>query len=108
MKALGAVLTFIMLSAYCLVRSAALVQAEPLRDPFTFGPREREGAHAQPMLAGIMWDPAHPMALLGDELVAVDDEIAGWKVVEIREDGITVQRDTRREFITSGSPLPAD
>ena len=99
------------LSAYCLVLSASLVlqaHAEELRDPFTFGPRAGQTARTQLALMGVLCDATRPLAILGEEMVAVGDTVAGWRVVEIRQEGIMVQRDERRQFVTPGTSLPPD
>ena len=96
--------------AWCVAAPTA-VWAEELRDPFTFGARKasvkRIGSPAV-SLNGILWDATHPLAIVGDETVAVGDRVAGWKVVEIREDGMAIERDGRREFVSPGNTLPAD
>ena len=103
-------MTVIRLVTYCCVLSAvccslAQVRAE-LRDPFTFGPREGEAQHPQQTLIGILWDAARPLAIFGEELVAVGDVVAGWRVIEIKQEGVVIQRDEHREFITPGNHLP--
>lgn len=82
--------------------------AAELRDPFMFGSRTGEGQGTGPVLNGIVWDPTRPVALVGDEAVAVGDHIAGWQVVVIQQDGIMIQRGEQREFIPPGSPLPTE
>ena len=70
--------------------------AEELRDPFTFGPRPGEITYTQPTLVGVLWDTAHPLAIIGDRTVNVGDMIGDWRVVEMTPGGIYVQRDERR------------
>ena len=102
----------LLLSAYCLVFSAAVIfaaYAEEPRDPFVFGPRTGEAtAQAGPTLIGILWDAAHPLAIIGDETVKVGDPIAEWRVVEIKSDGVTIERGDRREVLYPGDSLPHD
>jgi len=79
-----------------------------LRDPFTFGPREGTAAGPEMVLMGVLWDAAHPLAMLGDETVGIGDHVADWQVVEIRQDGIVVQRGDRREVVSIGKSIPAN
>ena len=95
------------LSAYCLVLSAGVpVCAEELRDPFAFGPRSGSTEQANPVLGGILWDSTHPLAMFGEELVEVGQTLAGWRIVEIQQDGVVVQQGDRQELILPGSSLP--
>ena len=99
----------LLLSAYCLVLSApVVVHAETLRDPFTFGPREGTAEGPEMVLMGVLWDAAHPLAMLGDEAVGIGDRVADWQVVEIRQDGIVIQRGDRREVVSIGKSIPAN
>ena len=81
--------------------------AEP-RDPFMFGPRAESAEPSGPVLTDILWDAAQPLAMVGEETVGVGGQVAGWKMAEIRPDGIVIQRGDRREFITPGTPFPLD
>ena len=96
--------------AWCIAVPSAL-EAQELRDPFTFAPRKtasrRTGATAV-SLNGILWDATHPLAIVGDETVAIGDQVDGWKVLEIRENGMVIEREGRREFISPGGALPVD
>ncbi len=102
----------LLLSAYCLVLSATgafAAQAEELRDPFVFGSRTDEAAtSAGPTLIGILWDVAHPLAMIGEETVGVGNTIGAWRVVDIKPDEITLQRGDRREILHPGDGLPRD
>ena len=89
-----------------LLRLSGEVRAEELRDPFMFGPRGEAAVESGPTLVGVLWDPTHPLAIVGEQTLAVGDAIAEWQVVEIQQDGIVVQRADRREFIPLGTPLP--
>ena len=82
--------------------------AEEPRDPFTFGPRNEAAHQASTTLIGILWDAAHPLAMVGEQPVGIGDAVAGWQIIEIHQDSITVQRDTRRATITPGQALPQD
>lgn len=98
---------YLVLSASCFVLSAERpVQAEELRDPFAFGPRAASSEQTSPILAGVLWDPTHPLAIFGDELVEVGQIIAGWRIVEIQQDGVLVQQGERQELILPGTTLP--
>ncbi len=57
---------------------------------------------------GILWDATKPLAIVGDEPVGVGDLVGGWQVVEIRQNGIVVQRQDRREAVAIGSSIPGD
>jgi len=85
-------------------------RAEELRDPFTFGPRQETAQQMTtgPVLMGVLWDATKPLAILGDETVGVGDVVAEWRVVEIRPNGIVVQRGERQAFVAPGSNLPSD
>ena len=98
----------VVLSAYCLVLTAGVsVCAEELRDPFAFGPRADSPGQASPVLGGVLWDSTHPLAMFGEELVEVGQTLAGWRIVEIQQDGVVVQQGERQELILPGTPLPS-
>ena len=82
--------------------------AEAVRDPFMFGPQEGAHAQASNVLAGVLWDTAHPLAMIGNRELAVGDAIAGWTIGTIRADAIVIQRDTRRETVPTGSAIPSE
>jgi hypothetical protein len=45
----------------------------------------------QPELYGIVWDPAgHSLALINEGEVRVGDEVAGYRVAEIRKDAVVL------------------
>ena len=101
------------LSAVCCLLSAVVqvrpIDAEELRDPFTFGPRESVVTpQVGPVVMGILWDATKPLAMVGDEPVGIGDLVGGWQVAEIRQNGIVVQRGARREFVSIGDGLPTD
>ena len=85
----------------------AVVWAEQLRDPFVFGPRDVQESGHTPQLSGILWDSANPLALIDGEPVQVGQVISGWQVIEIRPDQVTIQKDFRRETLTT-SRLPTE
>ena len=83
--------------------------ADEGRDPFTFGPKAEELIKpASPVLIGVLWDASHPLAMVGEQTVAVGDRVADWQVVEIRQDGIMIQRGERRTLITPGDAIPGN
>ena len=96
-------------SLLCAGMGLAVCAAEELRDPFVFGPRSDAPAQsASGVLTGILWDATNPLAMVGNEPMGVGASVMGWQVVRIQHDGVEVQRDGRREFITPGSSLPQD
>ena len=84
------------------------VRAEEPRDPFMFGPRDGQPQSASTTLVGVLWDPTHPLAIVGEQMIGVGDRIGGWQVVQIQPDGIVIQRDERRELLTPGNAIPSD
>ena len=91
---------------------AAVASAGELRDPFVFGPRrevtDETPASDQPGLTGIIWDAASPLAVIGGELFTVGQIVEGWRIAEIKEDHIVLERDGERQELVSGDPLPAE
>ena len=87
---------------------ALRVRAEELRDPFMFGPRVGHTESASATLVGVLWDPTHPLAIVGEQTIVVGDRIGGWQVVQIQPDGIVIQRDETRRLITPGNAIPSD
>lgn len=97
----------------CVVGFAGLGRyagAEELRDPFVFGPRREtvEPSEASVVLVGILWDAHRPVAVIGEELVGIGQEVAGWRMVEIRPDHVVIERGSRRETLALGEPLPPE
>lgn len=84
------------------------LEAEELRDPFMFGPRESQRATTQPIVTGIAWDAKRPLALIDGEPVTVGQIVEGWQIVEIQPDSITVEQDLRREILHSGDRFPSE
>lgn len=82
-------------------------QAQELRDPFVFGPRSGSQAGAA-MLIGVLWDATKPLAIVGEATVQVGDVVDGWRVVEIRQDGIVLEQGARQEFIAPGTLIPLE
>ena len=75
------------------------------RDPFLAGNRESASGLR---LSGILWDPAHPLAVIGEEALMVGQTVEGWRVVEIQPGGVVLERDSRRQLLTPGKHLPSD
>ncbi|MDP3702819.1 MAG: hypothetical protein Q8R78_00300 [Candidatus Omnitrophota bacterium] len=86
----------------------ASVHAETLRDPFTFSSQEGAEDMSEFVLIGVLWDEAHPLAIVGDENVGIGDRVMSWQIVEIQPDRIVVQRGDRRETVSIGNSLPRD
>ena len=42
------------------------------------------------ILSGILWDPKTPSAIVDQQVVVVGDRLDGWRVVDIRKDGVTL------------------
>jgi len=85
------------------------VQAETLRDPFVFGPREGTPGTSSAVLMGVLlWDASNPLAIVGDQMVGLGDRVGPWEIVKIEETGIVIQRGGRQETVTTGSSLPTD
>ena len=87
---------------------AAAAQKEELRDPFVFGPRETPDHHAELVVIGVLWDAAHPLAMVGEATVGVGDQIGDWRVIKIQHDGILIEQGERRKLITTGMAIPED
>jgi hypothetical protein len=96
--------------ALCLLACLGVVwpvSAQELRDPFEFGPEEIR-VPSNLKLLGVLWDADHPFAIVNDETLAVGDEIAGWRIVEIQQDSVTVERYGVRTVLTPGSRFPEE
>ena len=93
------------------ITSAPASSMENVRDPFVFGPRSDAAVHvtsAEQVLVGILWDAAHPLAIIGDQTVGVGDTVSGWQVTGIQQNGVEIQRGDRRELLAPGSSMPSD
>jgi len=97
---------FLCVSVWLLCLCGVAVDADGLRDPFTFGPREDMPAATAVILMGVLWDSPQPLAIVGGETVGVGDRVGDWEVVKIQETGIVIQRGDRRETVAIGSNLP--
>ena len=84
------------------------LEAEELRDPFMFGPRQSIDSQAQALLTGILWDMKSPLALVDGEPVRLGQRVGTWQVIAIQPDSIVVEQGLRRETVRTGDRLPAD
>ena len=82
------------------------VDADGLRDPFTFGPQAREVEAPERVLIGVSWDAEQPLAIVGDQTLRLGDYIADWKIVAIEKHGMAIERDGRRVFLEPGGRVP--
>jgi hypothetical protein len=89
-----------------VVTQPALVCAEELRDPFTFGPRTDQLESRKTVLGGILWDPKTPLAIVGEQTVGVGDRIGDWLIMEIHPDGLVIQRGDERTTLSPGDAIP--
>lgn len=100
--------------ALLLAGATAAWAAEPQRDPFMFGPRPggepvediQVPAVPGPVLIGVLWDAERPLAVLGEEPTAAGQEVAGWLIVEISPNGITIERHGQRRSLEPGERIP--
>jgi len=61
------------------------------RDPFFKQPIVLAGDSSHGLrLSGIVWDETRPTAIINDEILAVGDQIAGYKVVIINKNKVIV------------------
>lgn len=71
-------------------RTAQQQRAELLawgRDPFLAGQSQATGDVA---LSGILWDAAHPIAIINGSTVSVGDAVDGFQVLDIQPDHVTL------------------
>ena len=59
-------------------------------------------------LTGLSDSGAYPIALIGEAQVSVGEMVAGWKVVQIKPDGVVAERDGVRQFVPVGQVLDVD
>lgn len=57
------------------------------------------GAKGQ-TLAGILWDPKNPSAIVDNRLVKVGDRIGAWQVVEIRKEEVILSDGMATQSLT--------
>ncbi len=88
------------------------------RDPFV--PLVRDGRlvgvdtgrrvdAATPFLYGVLWDPnGRSIALINDEDVRVGEQIAGYQVVEIREDAVVLNNGGKPVVLRISFEIPSD
>ena len=63
------------------------------RDPFTRGAATGDGSGLA--LAGILWDPQQPMAIINGRTVQVGAELEGYRVTDITQDRVSVTDGTQ-------------
>ena len=51
------------------------------------------GLHGGLSVEGIIWSTDRPLAVIDDELVAKGDTVGPYTILQIRQDGVVVQRD---------------
>ena len=97
--------------AFSLILSG-LASAKELRDPFEFAPWRDDVTHISkdsgPPLIGVLWGEKDPLAIVGEETVAVGDRIGGWQIVTIEQDAIVVERGGYRQTVRLGQRLPGN
>ena len=89
-----------------------------LRDPFV--PLVRDGRlvgveagrrvnAARPVLYGVLWDPSgRSIALINDEEVQVGEQIAGYQLMEIREDAVVLKNGDEPVVLRISFEIPSD
>ncbi|MBI3996881.1 MAG: hypothetical protein HY352_04410 [Candidatus Omnitrophica bacterium] len=82
--------------------------AQEARDPFMFGAQEGAQTQAANVLAGVLWDEAHPLAMVAGRELTIGDTIAGWTIAVIRPDAIVIERGRRRETVPTGGAIPSE
>jgi len=98
-----------LLTAYGLLLTAVVVaHAETVRDPFTFGPRQGTAEAPATVLIAVLWNAPELLAIVGNQMVGLGDQVDGWQIVKIQEDGIVIQRGDRRETVPIGNRLPTE
>jgi hypothetical protein len=91
------------------MRWTATATAEEFRDPFVFGSRpDSLMGTAGPIVVGVLWDAVTPLAMIGEKPVKVGDLVLEWEIIEIKSDGIMIQRGDRRTFVEIGAAVPRD
>ena len=58
------------------------------RDPFTRG--GLSGQASGLILSGILWDAAHPMAIINGSMVHVGDDLDGYRIEAINQDHVSM------------------
>lgn len=85
-----------------LVREDSIRNIEEMewgRDPFSSTPTEgQQIKDGVPILTGIIWDKAKPLAVINDDVVGIGGEVGGYKVTNIEKDRVILQKD--REIYT--------
>lgn len=72
-------------------------------------PKGMNGATTKPVLYGILWDPnGNSIALINDGEAKVGDAIGGYRVVEIRQDGVVLSNGGEPVVLQIAFPGPGD
>jgi len=93
------------LLAACAVAVAATVTAAE-RDPFEFGPTTQRSSTGGLALIGIVHDQTRALAVIGDQTLRVGDEVAGWRILAIDADAVTIKREAQQLILTPGMSVP--
>ena len=106
----GILQSFVSVLLGLLMSSGHPVWAAVRRDPFLFGSAERElQPPATPaILTGILWDATNPLALISGEPVTAGAAVGNWRIVEIRPDGLVIQRQDRTRILKPGDAFPSE
>ena len=98
------------LAVVLVLACATAAAAEPRRDPFMFGSASGSTSEAAgvpgPILIGVLWDAAQPLAVFGEEPVPAGHEVAGWRIAEITPNGVVVERGGQRVSLEPGQTIP--
>ena len=57
------------------------------------------GLHVGLAIQGVIWSDERPLAVIDDELFAQGDAIGPYKILQIRPDGVVVQRQDETLFV---------
>jgi len=91
----------------CLTMSGMVDASDAAeRDPFEFGTGDRKPAAGGRVLVGVIHDASSALAVVGDQMLRVGDELEGWRVLSIDKDSMTVERDGRQHVLSPGSLFP--
>lgn len=101
------------LMVFLILVCATTAAAEPRRDPFMFGSAFESAPAASvapavpgPVLIGVLWDAAQPLAVFGEDPIAAGQEVAGWRIAEITPNGVVVERGGQRVSLEPGQNIP--
>ena len=75
------------------------------------GPRDPEEGSSEKVIliesptlkiSGLVWDSEQPQAIVNNAIVSMGDQIEGWTVTVINEQGIEISAQGRKHFIANG------